>query len=64
MQISCIGCNKHIFEVDVQALDHAKVMTFVCPECGEYTAVSERVGGGVIVAVDKHSKAAIKDVRE
>jgi hypothetical protein len=56
MTISCLSCGKREFHINPADVETAKVITFVCPECGEYTAVSERKGGGIIVAVDDHSK--------
>ena len=56
MNIKCMGCGQREFVVDVPSVEIAKVITFICPDCGEYTAVQDRTGGGVIVAIDKHSK--------
>ena len=56
MEITCIKCNQATFSVNPADLEHLKVITFVCPSCGEYTAVQERPGGGVVVGIDEHSK--------
>lgn len=56
MKISCIGCGRREFDINPAEVELAKIVTFVCPECGEYTAVSQRKGGGIIVAVDEHGK--------
>lgn len=56
MQIKCLGCGQREFSVDVPSVESAKVITFICPDCGECTAVEERPGGGVVVTVDRSLK--------
>lgn len=56
MKVSCIGCGNRNWEIDVNDLTHVKVITFVCPECNEFTAVAERSGGGVLIAKDQHAQ--------
>lgn len=57
MNVKCMGCGQKEFIVDVPSVELAKVISFVCPDCGENTAVQERPGGGIIVAIDKNTKA-------
>lgn len=57
MNVKCMGCGQKEFVVDAPSVEIVKVISFICPECGEYTSVQERPGGGIVVAIDKHSKA-------
>ena len=56
MKISCMNCQRYEFEVDISVaeIDLAKVVTLTCPNCGKSTALQERAGGGIEIALDKH----------
>lgn len=59
LEILCLGCGGRAFHITATGLQQIKTVTFVCPDCGEYTAVTERKGGGVLVAVDRYAKAEV-----
>jgi len=54
---SCIKCGKSLFTFDLASITNGltPVATFVCPECGHYTAIQKRDGGGVLIATDLHA---------
>ena len=56
MKISCMNCQKYEFEVDISSaeINSAKVVSLTCPVCGKSTAMQERAGGGIEIALDKH----------
>jgi len=58
---NCVSCGNRTFTVDVASIgmhEATPIATFVCPDCGEYNAVQERPGGGLMVAVDTSAKSA------
>ncbi len=64
VRVTCIGCNRREFEVLVVDVENAKIITFMCPECGEYTAVSERPGGGVMIGRDAYALEVRDDAKK
>ena len=56
MKISCINCQSHEFNIEISAMDFrlAPVISLTCPACGKSTALQERPGGGIEIALDKH----------
>jgi predicted RNA-binding Zn-ribbon protein involved in translation (DUF1610 family) len=58
---SCVSCGNATFTLDASSIGigaATPVATFVCPQCGEYNAVQERAGGGLVVAADQHAKSS------
>ena len=53
MIVTCIACGQAQFYVDVNDVHTHGVISFCCPACGTITGVQRRIGGGVIVAIDK-----------
>lgn len=56
MKITCMSCRSFAFEFEVSELDfdRAPVIALTCPQCNKSTAIAQRPGGGIEVAVDKH----------
>jgi hypothetical protein len=54
MTIKCMACGQAEFQVLQSDVEQICVISFCCPACGKFTGVSERVGGGVVVALDVH----------
>ena len=56
MRFACLSCSR--FEFDVQLNDEdfkrAPVVALTCPACGRWTAIQQRPGGGIEIALDKH----------
>jgi hypothetical protein len=56
MTFACLACNNHLFTIDSVSVvnQQVPVITFACPVCRTYNAVSHRPGGGLVVSVDIH----------
>lgn len=56
MKIACLSCRRFEFEVELNEMDfrRAPVIALTCPACGKSTAVQQRSGGGIEIALDKH----------
>jgi hypothetical protein len=56
LTFSCVTCNQTQFSVSAYNIENGEVpiVTFGCPRCGAYTAVTKRAGGGILIAPDKH----------
>jgi len=56
MKITCMSCKGFEFEVEVSEMDfqRAPAVALTCPQCGKSTAIQQRPGGGIEVALDKH----------
>ena len=57
MKIKCLSCQQFEFDIDVSENDvtlNAAVISLNCPTCGQNTAIWERPGGGIQIALDRH----------
>jgi hypothetical protein len=56
MRIKCASCRRTDFDVDINVaeLQAIKVVSLLCPACGESTAVQQRPGGGIEIDLDMH----------
>ena len=56
MKITCMGCKRFEFEIDVSLLEieSTHVVALTCPDCGKSTSIGERPGGGFVISLDKH----------
>jgi len=59
MKIKCLSCQQFEFDIDVTENDvtlNAVVISLNCPTCGQNTAIEERPGGGIQIALDRGIK--------
>ena len=63
---NCVVCNQSEFTISSHSVENEEVcvVTFICPKCGEYTGVSKREGGGIIIAQDKYAAARTSQVQQ
>ena len=56
LAIRCVSCGRGEFAISTLGIENEliPIATFLCPHCGDYTAVSKRDGGGVLVSRDEH----------
>ena len=56
LTFACVACNQAQFTLSSESIENQDVpiVTFLCPKCGEHTAVSRREGGGILIQRDEH----------
>lgn len=56
MKISCLNCNRADFQFELLGgeIENICVIAITCPNCGKSTAIQQRPGGGIEIALDKH----------
>jgi hypothetical protein len=57
LTFACVTCNQTQFSVSAHNIenDEVPIVTFGCPKCGAYTAVTKRPGGGILIGPDRHA---------
>lgn len=58
MKVSCLGCAEFTFEIELDpaTFRYAPVFSLTCPKCASSTALQQRVGGGVEIALARISQ--------